>query len=727
MDSRRSIAAPAGRRPARGHRLRSVLAFAAVGFALASPGAERALGAGPPASGGKKRADANAAEVYKDAWQLLGEDRVPLGLSSEEWNTLVEITAGGSLMPADVDRARMLMDRISPLREKVLALGSLRKSDFGLDRSKGLMLDLPHLAKMRLTARLLLAEAALAQSDGNWERSLAALGSIAAVGSHAGQDKVLISSLVGGAVGSFSLRGVDSVLDSGQLDQAKAQQLLDALRPLGGDDPFRFSASVEGEFELLSTSIRGKSPRDVAALLGEGADGEHAESLRALEAATPQEMQRDLRRADALYRKAADAFAKGDDPAAARAAMAEIEREAAKSPLLLLLMPSMAKCLEAKLLTEAAIAERMEKLRLLAEGKKSAMELANGAEWLRRAAAIARGLAEPEQAAVEVVRLGGNDVTGELRESAARVHQTSGASIREAVAFGLACGRVDFDNRNERDTGVSLQWLPGLRGACRVLLSRAMVAPPDEAAALVAMVADVSRHLALDPSVTRSVVAMQLAEEAIPAVTRLSGADAPSTEAVERLQRALQALAAANGFGHSKAADADRDRLAASWGGIVDPEKRKVLRRKSADFVFFVAVALAAPDPGASRAEVEAAKAAAAGGGAEAPRKRFDPGPLINFDDVLPPEAVAQAVAQRGALEKCPFFSSWQPLAEDDAKAGAPFKGVTPVMVRDSGQDAGRAAEVAGRLSDAAAKVMPKPAAGPEAVPAAKEPSRVSG
>ena len=43
MDSRRSIAAPAGRRPARGHRLRSVLAFAAVGFALASPGAERAL------------------------------------------------------------------------------------------------------------------------------------------------------------------------------------------------------------------------------------------------------------------------------------------------------------------------------------------------------------------------------------------------------------------------------------------------------------------------------------------------------------------------------------------------------------------------------------------------------------------------------------------------------------------------------------------------------------
>ena len=568
----------------------------------------------------------------------------------------------------------------------------MRRSDFELDRSKGFEVLLPHLMPMRSTARLLRAQAALANVDSDWETSLSTLRSLASLSSHSSQDDILISSMVGTAISSLSLGSIDVVLDEGSLTQERAKALAEALQPYRGNDPFNYGDSTRGEFELLSASMAGKDGEAVAALVaGMGEDG------AALAGMSDRDVARGLQRARGIYDRAARAF-ESSDPEAARSAMTELEGEAAKNPLLSVLMPMFARALEAKLRASEEIAERLARVDAIAEGKKSALDVANASYWLRRAAAIAASMPEESQEAITVVLFAGRDADPLLLERAERMLIGAGRVIRDSIARGLACGTIDLDSPNDGDFGLSMRWLPGLRAACRILLADAKIGDSAVAADRALLVVGVCRALTRDPSVTRALTARSIADESRPLFERVAADSSTSAEIRADMARMLRALVVSEGFAMARGLEADRDRLSTGspWGRIIDPIRRKHVARRGPEFALFLQVALAPEDqwlplqdPTASRSTVDS-------------KPVIRPGPLNRTDDLLPPDPTAEARRAREAVGSLRFFRAIHAVSEDDAEAKNPFKGISAVSIRSFGTDLAQAGETASKLSEIA-------------------------
>jgi len=647
-----------------------------------------------PQSGGsanRRRSNGNAATIYRQAFELL-EGRVPKGMTIEEITELETLTGSGRIAPIDVDRVRELMLKAQPFLAAVEPAGAMRRSDFELDRAKGFELLLPHLQPMRTTARLLNSQAALASVDSNWEKTLSTLRSFASLGSHSGQDQTLISSLVGLSISSLSLGSVDAVLDEGTLTQERAKVLAEALRPYRGNDAFNFGDATRGEYQMLTASLSGKSGAEVAALVQ--ASGGSSGDLAGM---SDRDVRRGLDFAKMSYDRAAQAF-ESNDPEAARRAMAELERDAERNPLLQVLMPSFTKALEAKILVSAEIAERLARIDAIAEGKKSALEIANASTWLRRAAAIAANMPEEGQEAIEVVLFAGRDADPALLERAERMFFGAGKAMRDAIERGLQCGTIDLDLPNDDDYGLSMKWLPGLRAACRVMLAEAKIGDAATAAHRALLVAGVSRVLTRDPSVTRSLTARSIAEEACPLFERVATDASLDEKTRAELGRVLRELAASDGFQMTRGLDRDRDRLSTGSprGRIIDPLRRKQVARRGPEFALFLQVALAPPQRWLPLPDPEAS------GTAEIEKPSERPGPLNRFDDLLPPEPTAEARLAHKAVASLRFFRVVRSVTDDDTEARSPFKGISPVTIRSIGLDQVKAGETASKISEIA-------------------------
>ncbi|MBX3354155.1 MAG: hypothetical protein KF724_00475 [Phycisphaeraceae bacterium] len=639
----------------------------------------------------------NAAIVYRKAFEVLGVNSPHPLLTQDELTELEQITAQGRISPIDIDRARELLAKAQPFLEAIAPAGSIRRSDFELDRAAGIEMLLPHLGPMRTAARLLQGQAALALHDGDWEMALGLQRSLSALGPHAGQDGAIVSSMAGSAMGRLAMGPLDVMLDDGSLTQDRAKALSEVLRGLKGNDPFDFSKASRGEFQILAATIGSKTPAEVAAMLRRldldpGAIG----------TLTRRELSGELARAGELHRRAADAFA-SNDPVAARRAMAEIEQEVERSTLFAALMPSFAKALEHKIQANEEIEQRLERIDAIAKGEKQAIEVANASTWLRRAAALAASLPDEGQDSIELVRFLGRDTDPVLRERAERLFLGAGRGIRMSLERGVACGLVDLDTPNDGDFGLSMGWLPGLRAACRVMLAEATLLETTAAAERAALVLGVARVLMRDPSVTRSLTARSIIEETKPLLERLVSDTALSSEERRTLALLLRELAASEGFRMSKGLEADRDRLAtgAPYLRVIDPQRRTQLVRRGADFALFLQVALAPEDAWVPRSTDAAAPSAE-----EAASIVLPQGILVRSDDLLPPGPVAEARRQREVIAALPFFRTHGlAVGDKEREARQPFRGVTAVPVRTYGTDLAQAAETASSLSDLASRL----------------------
>lgn len=665
-------------------------------FAVAS-----ATEAGAAPRQAKSRRGGNAATIYKQAFALFGEGGIPAGMTSEEFDELMQLTEHGRIAPIDVDRVRALMVKVQPFLTALEPAGGMRQSDFDLDHSKGFDIRLPHLQQMRQASRFLRAQTALALNDSDWDAALASLRSWSSLGSHAGQDDILLSSLVGTAIARIEMPALDMLLDDGTLTQERAKALMEALRPLKGNDAFQYGDATRGEYQMLSSELAGKGGDEVAEMLNaSGLDG------AAVAGMSERDMRRGVERARDIYQRAAAAF-DNPDPEAARLAIAELEREAEKNAVLRILMPAFSRALENKLEIAAEIAARLERIEAIADGTKTALEMANASTWLRRAAAIAASMPDEAQEAIEVVRFAGTAADPALLERATRTFLGAGRAIRDALARARACGTTDLDVPNDADFGLSMRWIPGLRGACRVLLAEATTLDAAGAADRALLVAGVARALVFDPSVTRSLAAQSIVDEAIPLFERVSKDPATDATARETLGRTLRELAASEGFRMAKGLEADRDRLSTGspWGRVIDPARRKHVARRGAEFALFLQVAVAPndrwsalPDPNASRAEVAAKESRKNEAPAAAPTAP-SPGILVRADDLLPPEPTAEARALHEKVATNAFFRIVRSVPDSDDETKFPFKGITPVMIRTYGADLAKAAETAAKLS----------------------------
>lgn len=262
-------------------------------------------------------------------------------------------------------------------------------ADFALDYSQGFEMLLPHLGEMRGISRAMRSDAAVRLADGDTAGAAALLSSMYKTSGHFGDDRVLISSLVGQAVFSFADAGVQSALDSAAFNAADAAALLNGVKQLGTDDPFQYIESQAMEQEIALVSIQKYRGAEgmaqlVSLLGGDLGDNAMAQEIGALDDAG---FDAALNQYDEVMTRMNAAFSIADKDAAIAEAK-KIEEAIGKGefgPLAKALAPAHSKILERKFAGEQMIRDRLETLGKLVSGEAKPEEIANAAIWYMRA------------------------------------------------------------------------------------------------------------------------------------------------------------------------------------------------------------------------------------------------------------------------------------------------------------------------------------------------------
>lgn len=213
----------------------AVLCAAGCGEKSPPGGSGGATGSSTPADAGAPAANANAADGIRTAYAALGQPLLDAAKDGKGADPLLAQHA------ADLDR-----------------LGEALKSsscDFGVDYSKGMAAELPHIPQMRALARVLRADAArLAAAgdvDGSAKRTAAVLRLAVQVARPA---RTSIELLVAGAIAHL---GLDFIGEHPELAKAAWKtDVQQALSSVGQGGTLNSTAIVKAEGELTVKSLR---------------------------------------------------------------------------------------------------------------------------------------------------------------------------------------------------------------------------------------------------------------------------------------------------------------------------------------------------------------------------------------------------------------------------------------------------------------------------------------
>lgn len=244
-------------------------------FALATAGfpAGPARASEPPAS--LEVANPNAALRYWLAFGLFSQDALDKA-ATIDWTPIAK-ELNPAKMPKEFKDVAAADCELGV--ETLLWASGAERCDFELHYDAGIHALLPHLAKMRASARLLRVDARkhllAGDADGAVERVVA----MERMAAHLTSDRVVISSLVGYAIASIGLAETETILASGKMTEAGRTSLLAALQALDTKDPIGMRGALAFEKATTSAWVRRtftgpQAGRDLAELLGAGAQDE---------------------------------------------------------------------------------------------------------------------------------------------------------------------------------------------------------------------------------------------------------------------------------------------------------------------------------------------------------------------------------------------------------------------------------------------------------------------
>lgn len=167
----------------------------------------------------------NAALIYRKVWDLL---QAPPPEVLDVARSLRKTPI--ALWPRD--EKRKLAGFVASQSDAIdLTLKATRysKCSFGLDYSEGFAMQMPHLAKMRSLARLLLIDTTAKLGEGDIEGAIESALAMRTIGRHAGSDPILISRLVELACIGLAQSALESVLKLGYPDTRQLSGLLARL------------------------------------------------------------------------------------------------------------------------------------------------------------------------------------------------------------------------------------------------------------------------------------------------------------------------------------------------------------------------------------------------------------------------------------------------------------------------------------------------------------------
>jgi hypothetical protein len=550
---------------------------AGVGAGLAQPCCAQSSAAGQQAG------TATAADAYTKAtewWTANARGDNPI-LTQED---LIILSDGLSGSPTPAVRAAL--EKVRPYLDLVRGGGLTKEYGMRLDREQGLSLLLPHLSSLRNAARVLRLDAEVRMADGDVRGAAEAMRAIVGFSSHVREDGVLVSSLVSGAMLALDDTAIDRALSLGAMDAETANELATALEEMRGTDPLRMAEAVRSEGELLRTSITkmvdgegDESVDDLRSMLGLPMDA-------ADESFKPEAIRGQLDAIDGLYGEAAIALA-NPDRAAARAAIAEIERRATSGEagkLAQLLMPSLLKAAESGWRVEDMVAARYAILDDIRTGRKSAAAFANAAYPYLRAAEYLAGLERERQALIETARLAASALEPKAVEDTRREIARFREPLRAAFHEAAERQRCDFSISRAPRPALLMTYLPGLRAAVRVMLADAAMGPATAGAEAergvrgsdvpsfsseeaISAALRLARHLASDPAIGHAVVATSVLQDATAALEEAIAFKRLGPEAVARIRLLAEQLGGPDPVAITKALDAERTLITQRWSG----------------------------------------------------------------------------------------------------------------------------------------------------------------
>ena len=499
----------------------------------------------------------NAAPLWRAAFQAAGYGTPAPIISTDE-----EAFLGNLHYPVtQEERAQLdvLLQRTAAVRQQFDAAARVRRADWDLDRTKGFALTLEHLPNTRSAARLMRVQVIAELDDSNSADALVSLAALGIMGAQSGQDRIAISSMVGSSLGSMLADTTNEAIDAGAVDQKAAQQLLEALGPLKGSDPFRYGDAIKGEWELLNNSVRGaKSDKDIQAMITAVDGGGKGSEITLENARSSAESLR------TVYDRAALAFS-SPDPNAAIDALRRLSQYAEGGrfgPLAKLVLPEFASIYQRKLSADQDLALLFARLQVIADGKEKREDVMNAALFLSRASAGARSVPDEVQESLELLRVAPAALDAARTERAMDILTRADRNVLKPLAEAISCKRCDFTALRHRAPTLDIMLLGGIRGATRMALAdglrRAREYKQPEAIVAAAVTAyRVGALLAMDPSLPRSALAHSIWRETSAAVQEAAKIGPISKTGIDEMERALVFMPTGDPFGFRKGMEDD--------------------------------------------------------------------------------------------------------------------------------------------------------------------------
>ena len=452
-----------------------------------------------------------------------------------------------------------------------------------LDRSQGFDLLLPHLGEMRTTARTMafLLQDAAERGDNATARDL--LRAQLALADHAGEDGLIISSLVSVACTQLNLRMTERLMSSGAIDADTAKTLIADREAIAGNRNADFGAAMIGESSALNIELAKLRalPTDERAdrlgtLLGPQAQDLSDASIDAALAGSKN------------YYIEASAAMTNPDRAAGREQLAALNArldsgefgELTKS-----LAPALTHAFDRFTMLESELALQNADLRALANATKQPADFMNGARLYLKAAAAAQTLDAEAQRSIDGARLAPDEMPESARVEARRAIDGLRATVIETLLAATNCGRCEFPDELLNSPTLLPIGVPGVNGAARLLIADGAATFNDArdsaphsarhsarnhtlnaAIALLRM----SRHYANSSALGRSIVAQESARDAIAALHALELAHALDAPAHDLIATEVAQFKSDDPFGYRSALKAECARLAQQGQQIED-------------------------------------------------------------------------------------------------------------------------------------------------------------
>ncbi len=456
-----------------------------------------------------------------------------------------------------------------PFRADILRAVSLHY-ERPLDRSQGFALLLPHLSEQRNLARATrwLALDAIRSGDTSTFGELIRAQSTLALRS--AEDHVLISSLVGLAIGLSQQSMIGDMIDRGELPQEAAAAALAATTDIRTHDFVHLSDALLQERDMAILEMETLSALEPA---------DRAQRLGALEMADAAALSDGIQfdefkgQATAFY-DACRSIVNDPHAPGVEEAIAKLEGELMDGKygeLTKQFAPAIGRMIERALEYDAKFEALAVKLSALADGSKKPGDFMVAANFYAAAATACAALGLEEQAEIETLRLAKESVTSEQLARTARLLDRLQVPITENVVAGSSCASLAFGRTGpwahfNAVNGLIRETMPGIQGAVRVTLAQALITSN---ATLALACIRACEHYASVGNLGHSLVAEQIAKDSVIALEALRTQGA-LTEA-SRLELALLVakFPTDDPFRYRRAIESERHALAATpvWIG----------------------------------------------------------------------------------------------------------------------------------------------------------------